>query len=45
MTQAPGIVIFDRDFSIEWIHRGEMLGDYPPLDDLLGRLRSLSPHS
>ena len=33
--KAPGIVIFDRDFEILWVHRGETLGDYPPIDDLV----------
>ena len=42
-TKAPGIVIFDADFSVRWVHRGEMLGDYPPVDDLIQRIGSLAP--
>ncbi len=36
--QAPGIVIFGRDFSVAWVHRGEMMGDYPTVQDLIGRV-------
>ena len=33
--RAPGIVVFDRDFRVDWVHRGTMLGDYPPVDALI----------
>ncbi len=42
MNQAPGIALFDEGFAIEWVHRGEMMGDYPPLGDLVERIRSIS---
>ena len=36
----PGIVIFDSDFNVAWVHHGEMLGDYPAVDDLVDAVRS-----
>lgn len=33
--QAPGLVILDPDGTIRYLHRGETLGDYPPLPELL----------
>jgi peroxiredoxin len=39
--KAPGIIIFDRDFSVLWVHRGETLGDYPPIDDLVSKVQEL----
>ncbi len=45
ITQAPGIAVFKKDCSIEWVHRGEMLGDYPTVDEFLLHLRSLTPNS
>lgn len=41
-TKAPGIVVFDADFDVTWVHRGEMLGDYPTVDDLIERIESLT---
>jgi peroxiredoxin len=32
---APGIAVFDPSFSVSWVHRGEMLGDYPTIDQLI----------
>ncbi len=32
---APGIAVFDPSFSVSWVHRGEMLGDYPTIDELI----------
>ena len=39
-TKAPGIVVFDSDFSVTWVHHGEMLGDYPSIDDLIDRVHA-----
>ena len=44
-TKAPGIVIFDSDFNVTWVHHGEMLGDYPTVDDLIERVESLTAES
>lgn len=43
--KAPGIVVFDRDFSTVWVHRGETLGDYPRVDDLLRSIEALAKSS
>ncbi|MEA2009655.1 MAG: hypothetical protein U9N78_03020, partial [Actinomycetota bacterium] len=42
-TKAPGIVVFDSEFNVVWVHHGERLGDYPPIDDLVERIGSLIP--
>lgn len=39
-TKAPGIVVFDSDFDVTWVHHGEMLGDYPSVDELIERVES-----
>lgn len=36
--QAPGIVILGSDLSVAWVHEGEMMGDYPTVLDLMGRV-------
>ena len=41
--RAPGIVVFDPDFVTTWVHRGEMLGDYPPIESLIERALAGSP--
>ncbi len=38
-TKAPGIVVFDSEFNVTWVHHGEMLGDYPSVDDLIDKVR------
>ena len=38
-TKAPGIVVFDSEFNVTWVHHGEMLGDYPTVDALIDRLK------
>lgn len=40
INQAPGIAIFDTDFNLEWVHRGEVMGDYPPIPNLIERMSS-----
>ncbi len=40
--KAPGIIVFDEDFSVLWVHRGETLGDYPPIDDLVAKVQELA---
>jgi hypothetical protein len=39
--KAPGIVVFDREFAVLWVHRGETLGDYPPIDELVKKVQEL----
>ena len=40
--KAPGIVVFDSEFNVMWVHQGETLGDYPPIDELIDRIESLT---
>jgi hypothetical protein len=42
LRKAPGIIVFDNEFFTTWVHRGEMLGDYPPVDELLATIGSLA---
>ncbi len=37
-NQLPGLVVVDQDARPRSIHRGRALGDYPPLDSVLGEL-------
>ena len=39
-TKAPGIVVFDADFNVTWVHRGVMFGDYPSVEALIDRVKS-----
>lgn len=40
-AQLPGLAVVDADVCLQWVHRGASLGDYPPVDDLLGRIDDL----
>ncbi len=40
ILQAPGIAILDPQCTIRYLHRGTTLGDYPPLVEVLGALRT-----
>ena len=40
--KAPGIAVFDKDFSVLLVHRGETLGDYPSIDDLVANVHELT---
>ena len=40
--KAPGIVVFDKELSILWVHRGKTLGDYPPIDELVDKVQELA---
>ena len=39
--QAPGFVVLDRDRRVLFLHRGETLGDYPPVSDVVAMATSL----
>ena len=41
VLQAPGIVILGSDFSVAWVHRGKMMGDYPTVPDFIGHVQTL----
>lgn len=40
--QAPGLVILDPAGTVRYLHRGETLGDYPPLPRLLDAARQIA---
>ena len=40
--KAPGIIVFDREFDPLWVHRGETLGDYPTVDELVATVGALT---
>lgn len=40
--QAPGLVILDRDGAVGFLHRGETLGDYPPIPRLVEAARQVA---
>lgn len=39
--QAPGLVILDKDGTVRFLHRGETLGDYPSIPQLLDAARQV----
>lgn len=41
--QSPGLAVLDADLRIQFVHRGETLGDYPTIESLLEVLRGLAP--
>jgi peroxiredoxin len=45
ILKAPGIIVFDADFNPLWVHRGETLGDYPPIADLFDRVVAIADRS
>jgi hypothetical protein len=38
IRQLPGIAILDANARAIWVHRGETLGDYPPLAQVIEQL-------
>ena len=41
LLQLPGLALLDADGALLWVHRGAVLGDYPPLDEVLRRIDDL----
>jgi len=39
--RSPGVAILDADLAIRWRYEGTALGDYPPIEAVLARPRSL----
>ncbi len=37
--QSPGVVILGEDLTVIYLHRGESIGDYPPVDDVIRAAR------
>ena len=44
-TKAPGVAILGPDLSVQWVHRGTALGDYPTVPELLARVEELALRS
>ena len=44
-TRLPGVVILDDGGTVRWLYRGATLGDYPPIDEVLGAVRRLAATS
>ncbi|MFN8629262.1 MAG: redoxin family protein [Chloroflexota bacterium] len=40
LRRSPGIAVLDRDLDLRWTHEGGALGDYPPLDAVMGQARA-----
>lgn len=34
-VRSPGVAIFGPDLQVRWTHEGRMLGDYPPVDEVV----------
>jgi hypothetical protein len=41
LLQAPGIAILQPPGTLRWLHRGQTLGDYPTLAEILDALRAV----
>ncbi len=42
LRQTPGVAIIDPQPRLRYLHRGTTLGDYPPIEDVLAALRSMT---
>ncbi|MGH3442134.1 MAG: AhpC/TSA family protein [Nitriliruptorales bacterium] len=40
--QLPGVAVLDEDMTLHYLYRGGMIGDYPPLEEVLGALREVA---
>ncbi len=40
--QISGLALLDATAVLVWVHRGAALGDYPPVGEVLDRLRALA---
>jgi AhpC/TSA antioxidant enzyme len=40
ILQAPGVAILEPPGIVRWLHRGQTLGDYPTLSEILDVLRA-----
>jgi peroxiredoxin len=38
LTLQPGVVILDPGARVVWAHRGEVVGDYPPVSEVMAAL-------
>ena len=42
LSEPPAVAIIDTDGAVRYVHKGETLGDYPPIDEVMARLRAIS---
>lgn len=42
MSEPPGVAIIDADGVVQYVYKGETLGDYPPVDEVMDHLRAVS---
>lgn len=42
LSEPPGVAIIDADGVVQYVYKGETLGDYPPVEEVLDRLRELA---
>ena len=40
--QRPGVVVLDAQGRLAWAHRGQTLGDYPPVTEVVEQLRRVT---
>lgn len=40
--QRPGVAVLDGGGRLGWVHRGETLGDYPPVSEVMEQLRRVT---
>lgn len=40
-SEAPAVAIIDVDGVLRYIYRGETLGDYPPIDQVIAELQKI----
>ena len=40
LLQSPGVAILEPPGVLRWIHRGQTLGDYPTLNEILDAVRA-----
>ncbi len=41
LSEPPGVAIIDTDGVVQYVYKGETLGDYPPIEEVLARLREV----
>ncbi|MGF1667822.1 MAG: hypothetical protein ACFCVC_16305 [Acidimicrobiia bacterium] len=39
--RAPGVAVFGPDLDLRWLHRGDTLGDYPSVEELIEAVSSV----
>lgn len=42
VRQAPGVAIIDPPGTLRYLHRGQTVGDYPPLAEILDAVRAVA---